>query len=116
MKVRFAVLMLLALLAPGALVWGQRHFDRHTRSVHGRVVDKQGNVLPGSVVQIENERTLAVASFIVQKDGRYYFHELSTELDFTLKAHYRKKWSKSKLLSRFSSDSDAEVDLTIPTE
>ncbi len=87
-----------------------------TRTVSGIVTDKRGNALPGAVVEIENSRSMAVGSYITQRDGRYFFHQLSTDSDYTLRAHYRKLWSKSRMLNKLSGAVRVTIDLTIPTE
>lgn len=62
---RRAFRILAILLAAGLPCLSQ--FD--TRSVTGVVTDKSGNALPGAAVQLENEVTLSVTSFITGKDG-----------------------------------------------
>jgi hypothetical protein len=104
---------LLALISSPAAGLGQQF---KTRAVHGTVTDRRGNPLKGAVVQIENDRTLEIASYITRADGTYHFHELSTDMDYTLRAHYRNKWSAPKRLDKFNSARDAEINLTIPTE
>jgi hypothetical protein len=44
------------------------------------------------------------------------FNELSYDFDYTLKARYRKYWSKSKTLSSFDSAAHPEIDLIIPID
>jgi hypothetical protein len=90
--------------------------DAPTRTVTGIVKDQLGNALPKAVVEIENTKTMAVASYITQADGRYYFHQLSSEIDYTVRAKYRNLWSKSKLLDKFHSGNRITIDLEIPTK
>jgi hypothetical protein len=87
-----------------------------TRSVSGLVTDKRGNALPGSVVQLENTATLSIRSNITDKDGRYHFSLLRDDIDYRLKAKYRKHWSRLKTLSKFNSSKHPEVDLVIPID
>lgn len=86
------------------------------RSVTGAVTDKRGNALPGSVVQLENTATLAIASYITDHEGHYHFSRLHDDIDYILKAKYRNYWSKPKTLSKFNSSKQAEVDLVISIE
>jgi len=86
------------------------------RSVSGVVVDRRGNALPKAVVQIENEIFLTVKSYVTGNDGRYHFLALNPNIDYTLRAHYRKDWSKPKTLSRFNAASRPAIDLVIPIE
>ena len=75
-----------------------------------------GNALPASVVQLENEADLSIRSYITGVDGRYHFSEVSYDIDYTLKARYRKYWSKAKTLSYFNSAAHPEIDLIIPID
>jgi hypothetical protein len=87
-----------------------------TRTVTGVVTDKFGNALPGAVVEIENARSMAVGSYITQSDGRYFFHQLSTDSDYTLRARYRVLWSKTRLLNKFTKGARVTIDLRIETK
>ena len=83
------------------------------RSVHGIVRDRTGKPLGGSVVQIEDELTLDVRSYIVKNDGRHHFMRLRPDIEYTLRARYRNEWGKTRTLAVFDSRSDAEVMLTV---
>lgn len=87
-----------------------------SRPVSGMVTDLRGNALPGAVVQLENTVNLSVRSYITRKDGRYFFTGLNSDVDYTLKAKYRKYWSKPKTLSKFDASTHPEVNLVIPVE
>ena len=98
-----------ALLA--GLAMGQK-----ARSVVGTVSDAAGNALPGTVVQCENTVSLEVRSYIAREDGGYVFKQLNPDVDFILKAHYKRWWSKPVTLSKFNEKHQARIDLTIPVE
>ena len=98
------------------LVWFPCKSQFEMRSVTGVVTDKRGNALPGAVVQVENTVTLSVMSYVTGKDGRYHFSRLNDDIDFILKARYRKYWSKPKKLSKFNSSPHPEVNLIIPID
>ena len=102
-----ALLLLLWFPSPSEPAW---------RLVSGVVRDASGNALPASVVQLENELDLSIRSYITGADGRYHFSEVSYDVDYTLKARYRKYWSKAKTLSNFDSASHSEIDLIIPID
>jgi hypothetical protein len=87
-----------------------------TRTVTGAVTDKRGNPLGGAVVQVEDTITLMVRSYITDKDGQYHFTGLSNDVDFTLRARYRKYWSKPKTLSKFDSSAHPRIDFVIAIE
>jgi hypothetical protein len=67
-------------------------------------------------VQLENELDLSIRSYITGAEGRYNFSEVSFDIDYTLKARYRKYWSKAKTLSQFNPTAHPEIDLTIPID
>ena len=108
--------MCVALFAVGLLDVSGATRDAPTRTVTGTVTDKLGNALPKAVVEIENTRTMAVASYITEADGHYYFHQLSSDVDYTLRAKYRNLWSKSKLLNKFNTGARITIDLEIQTK
>jgi hypothetical protein len=83
------------------------------RSVSGRVTAATGAVIPGAVVQLKNTKTLQVRSFIANEMGEYYFHGLSTDVDYELKASADGKWSATKTLSSFNTHTDANIDLEV---
>lgn len=107
---RIALLGLLAglCLGPG--------LSQRVRSVSGTVTDLAGNTLPGTVVQCENMVNLNVQSYIAREDGGYVFNQLSPDVEFVLKAHYKRWWSKPVTLSKFNENRAARIDLVIPVE
>lgn len=110
-----AVLRLLLLSAAVCLFCVRGVPQSELRSLTGAVADKQGNLLQGAVVEVENRFTLQIRSYITGKDGRFYFGLLSGDVDYTLRASYHDKWSKPKTLSKFNSVSHPEITLIIPT-
>ncbi len=86
------------------------------KSISGVVTDKRGNLLPGSVVEIENSVTKEIQSYIVQKDGRYHFSDLNPDVEFTLHALYRGHLSKTWTLSKFSGNKSVKADFVIPID
>lgn len=88
----------------------------HPRDVSGVVTDARGNVLSNAAVEIENTHTLLVRSYITGKDGQYRFSDLNDDVDFVLKAHYHKFWSKPKTLSKFDTKPHPVVNLVIPVD
>jgi Carboxypeptidase regulatory-like domain len=90
--------------------------DPQYRSLTGIVVDNRGNSLPDAAVQIENENTLEVRSYITDRSGLYRFNELSTDADYTVRAKYHEVWSRPKTLSKFDSDAHPQIKLVIPVE
>lgn len=107
---------LICLWAMFLLLWLPCQAQIEMRSVTGFVTDKHGNTLPGAAVQLENTVTLSIMSYITGKDGRYHFNNLNGDIDYTLKAKYRRYTSERKTLSKFNSSKHPEVDLVIPAE
>jgi hypothetical protein len=85
------------------------------RSVRGTVTDENGKPLKGVPVQMKNLRSLEIRSFLTKDNGEFYFHGLSTDIDYELHAKYRNHMSSTKMLSKFDSRKDAVVDLKIDT-
>ena len=55
--------------------------------------------MTGAVVQLKNTKTMQVRSFIAKDKGDYYFHGLSTDVDYELKAQANGKTSPSRTLA-----------------
>ena len=87
--------------------------DLNTRSVQGTVASADDSPVNGAVVQLKNLKTLQIRSFITQEDGNYYFHGLSPEVDYELKADYQGASSPTKTLSSFDSRKDATINLKL---
>jgi hypothetical protein len=115
MRTCWAKVAVYAALATGLILVPARAAS-NLRSLTGMVTDKAGNALPGAVVQIENTRTLDVRSWITDKMGRYCFNELLDDVDYTVRAHYRRTWSRSRTLSKFNSKEKPEMTLVVPVD
>ncbi|MGO9257747.1 MAG: carboxypeptidase-like regulatory domain-containing protein [Bryobacteraceae bacterium] len=87
--------------------------DDHMRSVQGVVTGPDEKLVSGAVVQLKNTKTLQIRSFITQENGSYYFHELSTDVDYELKADFRGASSSNKTLSSFDTRKQAILDLKL---
>ena len=103
-------------VAMGLMGWIALEAQYSPRPVTGVVTDKRGNTLPGAIVQLESTRSLRVRSFITRKDGKYQFSGLNEDVDYTLRARYRRFWSPTKTLSKFNSSNHPVVNLVIPID
>ncbi len=92
--------------------YGKKTAD-HTRSVQGVVTGPDEKLVSGAVVQLKNTKTLQIRSFITQENGSYYFHELTTDVDYELKADFRGAASSTKTLSSFDTRKQAILDLKL---
>jgi hypothetical protein len=83
------------------------------RMVSGLVTDAQENPLVGAVVQLKNNKTLQVRSFITQENGTYQFHGLDPNVDYSLKADSQGASSSTKTLSSFDSRKQPVINLKV---
>jgi len=104
----FALLVSLASLAAA-----QSKKAPTERSVSGMVTDESVTAVPGAVVQLKNTKTMQVRSFIAKDKGDYYFHGLSTDVDYELKAQANGKTSPARTLSSFDSHAEATINLQL---
>lgn len=108
---RLAVILLAVTLA--SFAFAQKGKNPTEKSVSGVVTDASGSPVAGAVVQLKNTKTLQVRSFIAKENGEYYFHGLSTDVDYELKADSNGKSSGSRTLSSFDSHAEATVNLQV---
>lgn len=128
MMVRFLALIVigtLAALAQQSPVPGQKpppffkgekkdkEKDEATRSVSGTVRGLKDEAVEGAVVQIKDTRTLRVRSYITKADGNYFFHGLSKNSDYELKAEFGGNASGKKTLSVYDSRQNAVINLQL---
>jgi hypothetical protein len=106
--VRRAV-VLVASLSVCALGQGQGSL----RTLTGSVTDRQKEPLRGAIVQVQDESTNAVVSYITDAKGFFSFKRLSEQADYKVSATYRGKHSKSRELSHFDSSAHPEFHLVI---
>jgi len=100
-----AALLLAAVVALAA--------DSHTRSVQGSVTAPDDSLVNGAVVYLKNTKSLQIRSFFTQKDGSYYFHDLSPDIDYELKAELNGLSSGAHTLSSFDTRKLATINLKL---
>jgi hypothetical protein len=83
------------------------------RNLTGTVKDRNHEPLRGAIVQVENEETKNVISYITDRSGQYSFKRLEGETDYRVWSAYRGRRSKSKSLSKFDTHQNATINLTI---
>jgi ABC-type glycerol-3-phosphate transport system substrate-binding protein len=105
----------LALLAAALLLAAVAGFaeERKTRSVQGSVTAQDDSPVTGAVVYLKNSKTLQIRSFFTQKDGTYYFHDLSPDIDYEIKAENDGAWSAAHTLSTFDTRKLVTINLKI---
>jgi len=108
-----ATAAVLLLCTTALLAQGRKKGEDTTRSVEGIVTTADDAPAPGAVVQLKNVKTLQIRSFIAKENGEYYFHELSPDVDYELKADYQGGSSSAKTLSAFDSRRKATINLKL---
>jgi Carboxypeptidase regulatory-like domain len=81
--------------------------------VQGAVTSADDQAVVGAVVQLKNTKTLQIRSFITKENGTYYFHGLSPDVDYELKADSQGVSSGTKTLSSFDSRKQATINLKL---
>lgn len=107
------VLALIMLLCPAGSFAQKKKGQEQTRSVQGTVSAVDDSVVNGARVYLENTKTLQVRTFYTQKDGAYYFHELSPDVDYKLRAEFEGASSATKTLSSFDTRKEAVLNLKL---
>jgi hypothetical protein len=102
-----------ALLLLAGAVWAKKDENANIRSVQGVVSNAQGEAVNGAVVQLKNTKTLQIRSFITRDNGAYYFHGLSTDVDYELRADSDGASSSSRTLSSFDTRKQATMNLKL---
>ena len=87
--------------------------QQQARSLQGQVLDDRDAGIAGSIVYLKNTKTLAVKTFIADKDGVYRFNALSPNVDYEVYAEKDGKKSDNKTLSSFDSRKAATINLKI---
>jgi hypothetical protein len=88
----------------------------NSRTLSGRVADKQDAALPNAVVYLTNTRTRAVKTYIVGEDGTYRFPSLAPNIDYEVYAQYNGHKSDTKTVSQFDNRQQLNINLKIDTK
>jgi hypothetical protein len=112
-RMRTFIALMAGFLLVSALAFAQKKGEEPNRSVQGVVTSAEEAPLSKAVVQLKNTKTLQIRSFITQENGSYYFHGLSPDVDYELKAEYQGGASDTKTLSTFDSRKQAVINLKL---
>jgi len=74
-----------------------------TRSVQGTVLDNEDKPVVGAVVQLKDDRTLQMRSYITRANGEYHFSSLKIDDDYEVEARNNSMTSGPKKISIFDS-------------
>ena len=109
----FAAAACALLLLAGAASGAKKDENANIRTVQGVVNNAQGEAVNGAVVQLKNTKTLQIRSFITRDNGAYYFHGLSTDVDYELRADFDGASSAARTLSSFDTRKQPVVNLKL---
>ncbi len=112
-KLLAVVAAVLLMTASASFAQKKNKGEETTRSVAGVVTTAADTAAVGAVVQLKNTKTLQIRSFITKENGSYYFHELSPDVDYELKADFQGSSSPTKTLSSFDSRKNATINLKL---
>jgi hypothetical protein len=105
-------LLAVALAAMGLLLYAAPLSGQPTlRNLTGTVQDRHHEPLNGAVVEIENENTKGVISYITDRSGRYSFKRIRGEVDYRVWFTYRGQRSRVRELSQFDDHQNAIINL-----
>ncbi|MCL4523601.1 MAG: carboxypeptidase-like regulatory domain-containing protein [Acidobacteria bacterium] len=115
MRLRMTILLavLAALLWPAALCAQDKKREAQLRTVHGTVVDKDENELPGGVVYLKNTKTQTVKTYIAEEKGEYRFSGLDPNVDYEIHAEKDGMTSNKRTISSFDSRKAIVVNLKV---
>lgn len=83
----------------------------HSRTLSGRVFNRQDEPIEKAVVYLKNTKNLVVKTYITDPDGTYRFPALSPNVDYEVYAEHNGARSDTKTLSAF--DSRKQVNITL---
>ncbi len=104
-------LLLLSLWATTATISVSQ--EQHFREVSGSVRDQHGHPLNKAIVQLENEDTRALETYIADGDGAFHFKHVSSDTDYEVWARFNGKESKKFALSKFNDKPSVTLRLVV---
>jgi hypothetical protein len=104
-----AVLAVMGVVLRGTTLSGQPTL----RNLTGTVQDRHHEPLNGAVVQIENENTKGVISYITDRSGQFSFKRIQGEVHYRVWFTYRGQRSKVRELSQFDDHQNATINLVV---
>jgi hypothetical protein len=113
----FLTALCVCIALPLAAQWTNQKKDKgrdpNVRNLQGVVTLPDSNPARGAVVKLKNLKTLQVTSFITPPDGKYRFHNLSSNIDYEVRADFNDLSSDKRTLSVFDSRMDAVINLPL---
>ena len=93
--------------------WPEMMQRSDTRTLTGRVFNRQDAPVAKAIVYLKNTKTLAIKTYISEQDGSYRFPALATNVDYEVYAEYQGARSDTKTLSGFDSRRQANITLKL---
>ena len=87
--------------------------EAQVRTVHGTVVDKDGNNVATGVVYLKNLKTQDIRTYISDETGQYRFSGLNPNVDYEIHAERNGDASSTKKISSFDSRKDIVITLKL---
>lgn len=84
-----------------------------TRTLTGTVLNQNDLAIQSAVIYLKDTRTMAVRTYISNKDGSYQFGGLAPNQDYELYAEYQGDRSPTKTLSSFDSRTTPNINLHV---
>lgn len=113
-KLIASITILFALLFISAAANAQRGKEspsNQIRTVSGQVLTADDAPLSGAVVYLKNTKSLAIKSYISEKDGGYRFLDLSPNVDYQVWAESNGAKTSVKTVSSFDSRNQFTINL-----
>lgn len=111
----FAVIVGMCLALVALPVAAQMPTQATMRSLTGTVTDSGHEPIRGAVVELRNESSHALVTFITEANGSYNFKRLDGNADYMVWVVYRGKQSSTHTISKFDSHMDKVIDFTVKT-
>ncbi|HEY6972323.1 MAG TPA: carboxypeptidase-like regulatory domain-containing protein [Candidatus Angelobacter sp.] len=117
-RILFIIAATMALSAPNVFLSAAEPLafkdqQDHTRTLMGRVFNRQDEAVQKAVVYLKNTKSLAVKTYITDPDGTYRFPALSPNVDYEVYAEHNGARSDTKTLSAFDNRKVANITLRI---
>jgi hypothetical protein len=106
------VVVCLMLLCSSSSMRAQNNFRRLT----GTVTDASHEPLSGAVVELHDDDTDSIVSYITNRSGRYTFPRFSGQDNYHVRAKFRSQESRSRSLSKFDAKPNRNINLVIKLE
>jgi hypothetical protein len=108
---KFIGTLCLSLFAGAFLAFAQS--NDNLRAVEGAVRDSSGAPVNGAIVQLKDTKTLQIRSFITRENGAYVFQGLKKSVEYELKAKFKDRESKPKVLTIYDDRERATLNIDL---